>query len=258
MKKNNNKEVILCEKIRSNGLKCKKNVIKGSTFCDSHEPNNICVGLTFKGIKCGGRKMKNSNFCCEEHNPEYGIDISDPVEFRIDNLRTDMLAKVMFMRKNTDTFTDQIIQVWKKPIDEYQLDHIFELNLARDAFDKLKTNLKEEESISLDSLKNSIKITMNQEFNLAITETTINLKKSSAVQKFAKDYRKDEVKDDGIRFYLRESFKMLTRTKVSRICEELETSAHAIMEFMDKQEYVTELEKKYIDEIDAVFRYMKI
>jgi len=248
---------IFCEEIKRNGERCKKNALKNGTLCDSHCLQNICEGITRKGIKCLGRKMKNSNYCCESHDPT-STQVSDSLEFREGDLRSNMLTKVMHMRKETDVFTGQVIKTWEKPIEKYHLDHVFELNLVRDAFDNLKIDAKESDSKDLKKFKSNIKTTVNQDFNLALTEEEVNLKKSAAIQAFATDYKKNKVANEGIRFYFRNSFQMFTRVKASRICEEIDNSVLEIINVIDKQEECSDWSTKFIKEVEDMVTSMKI
>jgi hypothetical protein len=81
-----------------------------------------------------------------------------------------------------------------KPIQTYEIDHVFELNLVRDLFDKMRIGHKSETN----KLKNDLKITFNQDFNLALTDQHLNLAKSSAVQSFASDYKNGKANDEGL------------------------------------------------------------
>ena len=79
-----------------------------------------------------------------------------------------------------DAFTEEPIETDINSIQKYHLDHFREINLGRDAFDRLK-HLKKSKS---DLLKPNVKITFNGDFNLGLTEDQINLRNTSATQKF--------------------------------------------------------------------------
>ena len=120
-----------------------------------------------------------------------------------------------------------------------------ELNLGRDAFDRLKY-LKKSES---DLLKSSIKVTFNEDFNLGLTEDQINLKKTSAMQKFGLD---------GISFYLTESFQMATRAKTSRIIGEVTTSFDLIRSHLTDNNPTSSVLINYDTELEGIMESMRL
>lgn len=231
------------------GRKCSNYAIKGGSYCKLHLPNSpyVCAGFKRNGIKCKAFKRKDSLYCCADHDPDIERS-TDPLEFRVGNLRSSKLSKILRIQEDKDCFSDEVIETWKKPIDNYHIDHFFELNLARDAFDRMRKDVTKRESMKL---KDDVKITFNQEFNLGLTDEKINQSKTSAMQSFATDYKSSSVDKDGIRFYLRNSPNIRTRGIVSKIVEKVTTSVDLVKDHFTnnvedspaKISYLTELEE---------------
>ena len=166
-----------CQAKKKNGEKCKNYAIKGGTFCHCHNPNDetLCAGTKRDGTRCRKGHRKNSLYCSDDHDPEFERS-SDPSYYRISGLRDQRLAQVLHLRGNMDGFTGDAIKVWEKPIQNYDIDHVIEINLGRDMFDRLK-DIKQSDS---NRLKSNIKTTFNQNFNLVVTEMPVNMAKTAA------------------------------------------------------------------------------
>lgn len=248
---------LFCQAITVKGKKCKSFSIKNSTFCDCHNPSNKCQGTKRDGTKCLGRKRIDSDYCCDDHNPLIERS-TDPLDFRQINLRQEMIGKVLWKRNHVDPYSNNVIKAWEKPISGYHLDHVFEINLAREVYDGLR-HVKAISADELDNLKRTIKITVNQEFNLALTEEKINLGKTAAMQNFALDYRKDTVNNDGIKHYFRQSAQTrLTRGNVSNICKEITISVDSISDHIaeiNEDEKTTDL---YLNGLEDIMESLKI
>ena len=245
-----------CQGKRKDGKKCSNYAIKGGTFCHCHTPNDetLCAGTKRDGTKCCRGHRKASLYCSDDHDPEF-VRSSDPSYYRVNRLRDSRLTQVLHSRKNEDRYTGDAIEVWKKPIQNYDLDHVVELNLARDMFDRLE-NVKQSDS---NRLKANIKITFNQDFNLVITETSVNMAKTAAMQNFALAYRKNEVDKDGIKHYLRESFvERTSRNEISRICEEVTTSGDFIKDYMNSNFNSSKIVESYVAEIEDMMVALRI
>ena len=245
-----------CTEIKlSNGRKCENYAVKGSKLCHQHTPKSsaICAGYTRKGNKCKAYRKSGSLYCRPDHDPSQ-IRSTDTYVFRVDGLRKEMEAKILFYRKEKDLFTDEPIDIWKNPIQSYHLDHVVELNLGRDVYDKQK-NLKKLDS---DMLRRGITHTFNQDFNLGLTLEQINLKKTSAMQKFGQAYKMNDVHKDGISFYLTEAFHMATRAKTSKIIEEVTTSFDLIRSHMTDNNPTTSVFTNYDEGLEDLMRSMRI
>ena len=245
-----------CTEIKSsNGRKCENYAVKGSTLCHQHTPKSsvICAGYTRKGTKCKAYRKSGSLYCRIDHDPNETRS-TDTSEFRIGGLRESKEAKILLYRNQLDPFTEKPIETDKVSIQNYHLDHFVELNLGRDAFDRLKY-LKKSES---DLLKSSIKVTFNEDFNLGLTEDQINLKKTSAMQKFGLAYRMNNVHKDGISFYLTESFQMATRAKTSRIIGEVTTSFDLIRSHLTDNNPTSSVIVNYDTELEGIMESMRL
>jgi hypothetical protein len=152
-----------------------------------------------------------------------------------------------------DFYSKEPIDIWKKPIDRYHIDHITELNLARDLFDKLKVSHHSER----DQLKRNIKATFNQDFNLALTDEGINHAKSAAVQTFATAYRHKDVHNDGIKYYLRKSSHRPTRAFIGNILEELQCSMISATDHIFEEYEKNDVNDDIINEIENMMDNMK-
>jgi len=236
--------------IAENGSKCQNIAIKGSIYCNLHMTNStyVCEGLKMDGTKCRAFKRKGSRFCRPEHDPELERS-TDTLEFREPNLRNiSRLSSLLLNQNNRDCFTEEIIKTWKNPGDEVHIDHFFELNLARDLYDRIRNK---HDPTELSDLKSNVKDVINKEFNLGLTDEKINQSKSAAIQNFANDYKSESVDKDGLKFYFRNAPKIRTRGLVSKIIDKVTTSVDLITDHLtndlkdtsSKADYMLQLEE---------------
>jgi len=245
-----------CQAVKKNGKKCGNYAIKGGTLCHSHTPNDetLCAGTKRDGTKCCKPHRKGSLYCTDDHDPAF-VRSSDPSYYRISGLRDHRLTQVLRSRDYTDGFTGDKIEPEKKKLQGYDIDHIIEINLGRDMFDRLKEIKKSDAN----RLKDDIKVTFNQNFNLIVTEMPVNMAKTAAMQKFALAYRKDDVNKDGIKHYLRESFvERTSRNEISRICEEVITSGNLIKDYMNDNFNSSKVVESYVSEIEDMMVALRI
>ena len=240
-----------------NSSTCQNLAIKGSIYCNLHIPNSsfICEGVKRDGTKCRAFKRKNSRFCRPEHDPDI-LRSTDPLDFRESNLRTDSrLSSLLLNQRCRDCYSDEMIKDWKKPMSKKQIDHYFELNLARDAYDCLRTKHVSEE---LDQLKVDVRHTFNQEFNLGLTDEKINQSKTSAIQNFANDYKTNSVNEEGLKFYLRNAPEIRTRGIVSKIINKVTTSVDLINEHFTTNVKDSTIKDNYLNEIEEMVKTWKL
>jgi hypothetical protein len=247
---------VLCQALKADNIsKCRNFALKGSTFCGIHLPDSpyVCQGTTRDGRKCKARKAKKSDYCCKDHDPSNERS-TDPSIFRIPDLRNDRMSAVMEYRNNMDLFSQELIDM-DKDADRVHLEHHVEMNLGRDAYDSLRpTNMK---LVDAEKLRDNIKITFNENFNLSFTDRTVNQKKTAAMQNFADDYKADKVKG-GLEYYVLESFHMATRGKTANIIKEVTNSFDSIVDHMTNTHETSNTNTLYVEKLEDMMAAMKL
>ena len=130
-------------------------------------------------------------------------------EFRIEGLRSKVMADVLQMRDGCDAYTLKKIPLFK--LQKYELDHCFEIHLMSDCLNSIRPqgiNFKEARVALLKVNKCAINIVGNLNFTIR----RINLVKFGAIQSFRVDYVKDVVREQGLLEYLLEDDKLKKKT----------------------------------------------
>jgi len=241
-----------CQGLTLSRNRCKKFKFKEYNFCQYHIPDSpyLCEGTKKDGMKCNSLKREGSDYCSDMHDPELGM--TDPLIFREVDLRKNKLTIILRNQNETDFYSKEPIDIWKKPIDRYHIDHIAELNLARDVFDKLKVSHRSES----DQLKANLKTTFNQDFNLALTDEGINQAKSAAIQSFATAYRHNDIHKDGLKHYLRKSSHRPTRAVVGNIAEEVQCSLIGVTDYIFEEYEKNDVNDAIIEEVENMMDKM--
>jgi hypothetical protein len=181
-------------------------------YCQWHVK---CQGQKKSGGKCGSRAVKENGYIyCENHPPSYLESKTDPGEFRMQNLLTERAEAVWKSRDGKDAYS--LITKHKLRFAKTELDHVLELHVARDSFDKVKiTGVGV--SKAKDELKVVVKNVMNDIENLNHTLAGTNQAKFRGVFNFQQDYRygRPDI-DQGLVPYLREAEDRTGRKAISR------------------------------------------
>jgi hypothetical protein len=150
--------------------------------------NRLCGStLTRTGIPCRIRIGGASEYChISSHNPVMPP-VSEPEIFRIPDCRALREAAVLEYRENKDIYTDCAIS----SLSGYELDHIMELQLLRDALDvgfpPTRTNIENSNrAATVDILKQIV----NDIQVLNFTKVNINKVKGEGVTEFLEDFKK--------------------------------------------------------------------
>lgn len=216
--------------------------------CEYHGPK--CCGNKRDGTKCGSRATAQFNwlYCREDHVPF--LPTSTPTDvFRCEDLRTTRGNIVKEYRSHRDVYTDRSI----KP--SYEIDHVVELHLVRDAFDKVKpkgTSVRAQK----ECLRDTLKVAANAMENLAYTSPSINNRKFKAIYAFQEDYRDNKglQSEQGLFPYLQEDGR-LSRSVSRNIQKELLASSDKFVEALRDED---PLQAQVMDSIDRNFTAMKL
>ena len=153
-------------------------------------------------------------YCRSSHLP--GVPNTPAREFRKGGLLRDCRDIVMEYRDGKDAYTKRSLT--KKYMGDAKLDHVLEIHVVRDAFDKVKKqgrNFLQRQQVLKDELKDLV----NEETNLNFTTSSINNMKYSAFKEFQEDYNRGSVhkyKDAGLYGYLRTRSHDSTKIRLSR------------------------------------------
>lgn len=213
-----------CQGITQKGKNCANPAVTGFEYCAWHVK---CCGLKRNGDPCGSRAVKELGYLycsgaheihkpgCPFHDKPKGClpkwtdntrecdpssTTTDPKEFRVENLRSRKAKMVWDFREHKDAYTGW----WK---DEYEntsleLDHVIELHVVRDAYDKIKpcgTQFRARK----EDLKDDLKRLLNETENLNFTRSDINQLKFRGVKKFQLDYQQQTIdNENGLAGYL--------------------------------------------------------
>ena len=142
------------------GSRCKLQSVHG--YCKFHFP---CQGLTRGGLACNayvrGERYGCSKYCRDDHDPANDRS-TDTSLFRIENLCVERNEAVNEYREGKDAYTDENIE----HLPSKQCDHVFEIHLARDVYDK---SIKDVPSASGMLVQEQIKTAINAVENLNFT-----------------------------------------------------------------------------------------
>jgi hypothetical protein len=174
---------------------------------------------------------------CSKHHTE----TTDPKIFRLDGLRNCLGSTIIKSRDGRDSYTGASIDI--KDTRNTQLDHIHELQVARNAYDTFSSTLSKSDSktITLAICKG-----FNDTSNLNFTTTIINQSKGGAVTSFLDDFKSDSLisENAGITEYLLDRSKF-TRQYTDNICKELLSSYDSVVSTFHQE---NSLESLFCDE----------
>jgi hypothetical protein len=229
-----------CNGTTKKARQCKNNALVNFDQCRCHV---TCRGVTRENKPCGSRAEKEFGYfyCRADHDPR--LPTSTPTNlFRLDDLKARMKTVVLEYRSDKDAYTLKAIDTTTD-----ELDHVVELHLLRDAYDRIvrsttttKTRSQKEKQKVLLS---DVRTIANGKTNLNFTPAPINHVKFKAVDSFLKDYAKtDATHEDGLFHYLvtaRSDIGVvappLTRSISHRIHAEIEASGNAILDALNGQ-----------------------
>lgn len=156
--------------------------------------------------------------------------MTDPSDLRIENLLQRKGNKVWEFRERTDAYTLLSAKALKPH--KTELDHVLELHVARDCFDKV-VKKGNDFQLKKDTLQNILKVALNDVENLNHTLSDTNQVKFQAVQNFQTDFRFGrEDTEHGLVHYLCEANDQ-TRAKSSLGRGETRTIAKEIVKSYD-------------------------
>lgn len=243
-----------CGALTSKGLKCKNSHLEGELYCHIHSKaseKKKCEGFTRDNKPCENFPMKGSKFCRPDHDPAYRT--SSTKDFRRGNLRNSLEYTVRRATENKDVYSGTPLA---RDLSDKHLEHFLELNVARDVYDIVSKDADTKES---EVLKNNLKDSFNQVFNLGFTGEVFNQGKKNAVVEFCQDLRFREVNQDGLAHYLRKNFTdVTTRSSVRKIEERIVKSYDEMVEYANKFQGGSPLHDESMDCLGYVFEKMKI
>ena len=243
-----------CKAKTVKGLNCKNNHLESDSYCRVHSAafeHKKCQGVTREGKSCNAPAEKGSKFCRPDHNPDFLT--SSTKDFRKSNLRESVGYEVKRVTQNKNVYTDETLP---KNMAGSHLEHYMQLNVARDIYDFVT---KEAKSSDAEVVKDNLKTSFNQIFNLGFTDETTNQSKSRAVEEFCEDLKFAEVHNDGLPHYLRKhiSGKVL-RTDIRLINERIVKSYEDLKDFSVSNFNGNKLLDESMNHFDYIFEKMKI
>jgi hypothetical protein len=238
---------------------CKNAALDNCLQCKWHIK---CQGFTRTGALCRSRAIAELEYkyCRADHDPR--LPTSTPTtEFRIDDLKRTMKSVVCEYRGGKDAYTLQAIRTSTD-----QLDHVVELHLLRDAYDRTcqgqSTTRSQQEKHK--RLLFDVRTIANDKTNLNFTSASINNIKFEAYASFGNAFATNAVHDDGILCYLLAArtdsgHAPLTRLTSRRIRAEIEASGNTILDALNEKSGDSRtLHDQYMDDIQQVLESMKL
>eukprot|EP00798_Chlamydomonas_sp_ICE-L_P010278 gene10278-8200_t len=211
----------------------------------------MCIGFNRDGQRCGSPDRYNVNGTkfCKWHGPNGSNSKStDPAEFRLLRCRSLLGADVLEMRDHMDAYRLCSIPT----TDGLQLDHVVEIHILRDAFDETK-RYKMLSTSEQAQLKDAVTTNVNMLENLNFTSEALNEMKFKGMYLFATDYRKSQVKPQGLFDYLPTC---KPERKVSRrIQDEI---VHSYESIVEGYQHENKLHMAYLDNLEPIFHAMKL
>jgi hypothetical protein len=245
------------------GRQCKNDALVNFYQCRCHV---TCQGVTRENKPCASRAEKEFayHYCRADHDPR--LPTSTPTNlFRLYDIKAAMKTVVREYRSDKDAYTLKAIDTTTD-----ELDHVVELHLLRDAYDRIvrsTTTTTRSQKEKQKVLLSDVRTIANGKTNLNFTPAPINHVKFKAMDSFLKDYAKnDSIHEDGLFHYLaaaRSDIRLdappLTRSISHRIHAEIEASGNAILDALNGQcgDRKT-LHDDYWADIDQVLKSMKL
>lgn len=225
-----------CQGTTRKGTTCGiTNLVPGRNYCHWHA---LCHGLCRNGNPCRSRATAEFDwkYCRADHDPRR-IRTTDPAIFRLDGLRIDRSGVVKEFRGGSDVFTGETLHEFGRN----ELDHVVELHVVRDNFDRLKRvgdGFGEQKTL----LKEDLKRIVNERENLNFTTPAFNCVKFEGFKNFQAVYHQRESTvsnelDLGIVHFLRTAKARRTEKQLSRT------------ESRNIQKAVYEATEKIVDEL---------
>ena len=211
-----------CTATTKKNTQCKNAAINGSAYCGVHQSATYCTGVTLKNEPCKAQQVPGSLFCSKHQKQTVDTSpITDCTVFRMDDLLNLKRSAVVEYRDSLDVYTGQAIS----QLCQSNLDHVVELNLLRDCFDRV-SGTSEDKAL----LKHNVRSAASIVPNLNFTTQSINQMKHCAVRQFCDDFENKQCHLDGLRFYLQQQ--RLTEDTRVKISEETAQSLDAITCFL--------------------------
>ena len=173
---------------------CKNAAKPGSEYCNIHQQDTFCTGITQKKEACRAQRLKGSLFCGKHQNQNEKCCVStDCSVFRYENILSLRRTAVLDYHNSMDAYTGEHISAINTP----NLDHIVELHMIRDCFDQVPGTFEQKKP-----LFSLLRSTVNRVQNLNFTSERLNQSKHCAVKSFCDDFAAKRCHIDGLRFYL--------------------------------------------------------
>jgi len=178
----------------------------GRNHCQWHGPSQWhgpkCRGNRRDGARCKSLAKEEFDwlYCCADHDPR--LPTSTPTEaFRVKDLRESKGRIVKEYRERKDVYINQSLMRGRY----YEMDHVVEIHLVRDAYDSVKLHgtafraKKEKLRLSLTDAVNEIE-------NLTFTSPLIDNLKFEAIRSFQEDHKNEigRQQEEGLFPYLQE------------------------------------------------------
>ena len=215
-----------CIAITKKQTQCKNSALYKSEFCSVHQSSTYCTGITQKGVPCKAQQVPGTLFCSKHQKQVMTASSStDCTVFRVDDLISVKKKAVNEYRDHLDAYTGEGVLALTEP----NLDHVVELHMLRDCFDRVSSS-----TCNKARLLHNVRSASNIVPNLNFTTKAINQKKHSAVKEFCDDFDFQRCNSDGLRFYLTQE--RFTEDIRDNILEETAMSLDAILCFLTDHE----------------------
>ena len=215
-----------CIALTKKQTQCKNSSLNGSSYCGVHQVATYCTGVTLKHEPCKAQQVPGTLFCMKhQKQATTPVPSTDCNIFRVDDLVATKKAAVIEYRDRLDAYSGESVA---RLVDR-NLDHVVELNLLRDCYDRVLPTSDDKAR-----LKHNVRSAASIVPNLNFTTQSINQKKHSAVKMFCDDFDLQQCNSDGLRFYLRQQ--RLTEDIRVNILEETAMSLDAILCFLTDHE----------------------
>jgi hypothetical protein len=221
-----------CEAITKKGTLCTFPAAKDQLYCGrwpNHKPR--CKGKKLNGIDCQGFVKKFGDlYCSFQHDPSRNGDITNPIVFRTDGIRTELGKEILIHYGHKDIHTRLEIG----DLSTYQIDHITECQMFGNAVDMIRktgTGFKESKANLIDFCKVNI---VNTVPNLGFTATELNRTKGEAISEYIEELRTNQETKELIHYLGKKG--IISRATSRNIRTNLYQSIHYCIDLLEDEQ----------------------